>query len=65
MHTKSIFLTALFLLTVTVTIQARVWRVNNIPGVNADFDNLNGAVLSTSVLAGDTIYVEGSPIVYG
>lgn len=47
------------------TAQAKIWRVNNITGVNADFTSLQGAHNSTSVLSGDTIHLEGSPFGYG
>ncbi|MFT3827109.1 MAG: hypothetical protein QM731_24500 [Chitinophagaceae bacterium] len=43
---------------------AKVWRVNNNGGVNADFAQLSTAVASASVLAGDTLYVEGSATGY-
>lgn len=46
------------------TASAKVWRVNNNTGVGADFAQFWTAVASTSVLAGDTIYLEGSPIAY-
>jgi hypothetical protein len=38
---------------------AALWRVNNIPGVNANFTDLPAAY--TAAAAGDTIYVEPSP----
>ena len=41
---------------------ARIWRVNNRPGVNADFKDFGAAVATAA--AGDTLYVEGSPISY-
>lgn len=44
---------------------AKVWRVNNTPGVSADFPNTDAAFSSTSVLSGDTVYVEGSATSYG
>jgi hypothetical protein len=45
-------------------IQAKVWRVNNTPGVTADFTNTDLAVASASVVNGDTIHVEASSITY-
>lgn len=46
------------------TAQAKIWRVNNTPGVNADFTTLTAAVASASVLSGDTIHVEPSSTQY-
>ncbi len=43
---------------------AKIWRVNNTPSVSADFNDLETALASTQVLAGDTIYVEGSAYEY-
>jgi len=37
---------------------ADVWRVNNTPGVNAHFTDLDDAVASANVKNGDTLYVE-------
>ena len=42
---------------------AKIWRVNNAPGINADFNNLQTA--HNSANAGDTLYVEGTPFGYG
>ncbi len=42
---------------------AKIWRVNNAPGINADFNNLQTA--HDSANAGDTLYVEGTPFSYG
>ncbi len=42
---------------------ATSWRVNNNPGINADFATFQAAHDAAS--AGDTIYVEGTPISYG
>ncbi len=44
--------------------QAKVWRVNNNAGVTADFNTFYGAVLSNSVLSGDTLYMEPSYLDY-
>lgn len=44
-------------------VQAKVWRVNNISGVDADFSDLQAAI--NAAAAGDTIMVEASPTVYG
>lgn len=44
---------------------AKIWRLNNNPGVTADFTSISAAITSTSVLAGDTLHLEGSPNDYG
>jgi len=44
---------------------ATVWRVNNNPGVDADFNNLQTAINDAAVQAFDTLYVEGSSTSYG
>ena len=43
--------------------QASIWRVNNVPGVAADFKTLQGAI--DTAQAGDTLYVEGTQFDYG
>jgi len=45
------------------SLMAKIWRVNNAPGINADFNNLQTA--HNSANAGDTLYVEGTPFSYG
>ncbi len=66
---KKIFLTTTCLLSLLFinynAAHAKIWRVNNNPGVNADFTQPGIAVASTSVLAGDTLYIEGSISIYG
>lgn len=44
---------------------AKIWRVNNNAGVVADFTTIAAALSATSVLTGDTIYIEGSATNYG
>jgi hypothetical protein len=44
---------------------AKVWRVNNTPGVNANFSTITGAMLNANVVNGDTIYLEASVTSYG
>lgn len=46
------------------SIQARTWRLNNQSGISADFTTLSAAFSSSNVMAGDTLYVEGSAINY-
>jgi hypothetical protein len=43
---------------------AKVWRVNNNPGVSADFISLTAAITHVSVAAGDTVYIEPSATGY-
>lgn len=43
---------------------SKIWRVNNIPSVNAHFIQLSTAEASSLVSSGDTLYVEGSPTTY-
>jgi hypothetical protein len=43
---------------------ATVWRVNNNPGASAAFTNFNTAVASSSVVSGDTLYLESSATAY-
>lgn len=54
-------LSALFLSSQT---QAKVWRINNTPGVNANFTTVVAALASASVVNDDTLYVEGSATAY-
>lgn len=44
--------------------QAKVWRINNTPGVTADFSTPALAVASASVLNDDTLHIEGSATGY-
>lgn len=59
----SLMMTALITMIALSTAHATVWRVNNIPGVDADFTSIATAISAAS--AGDTLYVEGSHINYG
>lgn len=45
------------------TASAKIWRVNNNGGVNADFTTLQAA--HNGAVSGDTIHLEGSPNGYG
>lgn len=58
---------SLFLLAtgISVSTQAKSWRINNIPGVAADFNSFSAAVTNASVSNGDTLYFEPSSINYG
>lgn len=53
-----------FVFCLPLMVQAKVWRVNNNTGVNADFSNVNTAINHVSVQTGDTIYVEPSAAGY-
>jgi hypothetical protein len=44
---------------------AKVWRVNNIPGITADFTTAQAAHDNLSVFAGDTLHLEPSTTSYG
>lgn len=46
------------------SVNAKIWRVNNTPGVNADFSSMSTAVNSALVMDGDTIYLEPSETIY-
>lgn len=62
---KLLSLAAIAFIFIMPQAQAKIWRVNNITGVNANFTNLSDAVNSASVLPGDTIHIESSPNGYG
>jgi hypothetical protein len=49
-----------FLLLLALNTQAKVWRVNNRVGVDADYTSLANAISSPLVNPGDTIYLEAS-----
>ena len=58
----NLLFTAAILLLAT-SLDATVWRVNNRPGTDADYTNLQNAINGAS--SGDVIYIEGSPNTYG
>lgn len=60
-HAVSMFCMVIFF---SQTVSAKVWRVNNNVGVNADFVQLSTAVANAAVQNGDTIYVEASATSY-
>lgn len=60
---KKLFTLALCALSMTQTANAKIWRVNNTVGANADFNNLNSAAAAAS--SGDTLHLEASGIDYG
>ncbi|HOD17715.1 MAG TPA: hypothetical protein PKJ14_03610 [Candidatus Cloacimonadota bacterium] len=59
---KTLFTLALAL--IVSAIFSAVWHVNNIPGITADFNNLDVACSSSQVADYDTLYVYGSPTQY-
>jgi len=61
---KTIFSIVFFLLIFSGT-QAKVWRVNSTPGIDAPFKTAQQAHDSVAVVAGDTLYFESSGIGYG
>lgn len=56
--------TLLLLSAIAFQSQAKIWRINNIAGVNANFTSIYDAVQSASVQNGDTLYLEPSTIDY-
>lgn len=48
----------------TAAAEAKVWRINNATGVAADFKEIWIALNSSSVVNGDTLYVEGTAAAY-
>jgi hypothetical protein len=61
---KTFTLVLSFVLITVMNANAKIWRVNNTPGVPADFTTFNAAATSTSVLAGDTVHLEPSATSY-
>ena len=59
---KKIILLATFSLSLFIA-QAKIWRVNNVPGIAADFTTAQAA--HDGAAANDTIYLESSPTSYG
>ena len=49
---------------IAIHAQAKVWRINNTPGVTADFTSGAAALASGSVVNDDTLYFEASAISY-
>lgn len=47
----------------SITAHAKIWRVNNMPGVTADFTTAQAA--NDGASTGDTIHLEPSPTLYG
>jgi hypothetical protein len=61
---KTFFLCVLFIAVGNIYFgYAKIWRVNNNPGVAADFTTLQAA--HNGAASGDTVHLEGSPNSYG
>lgn len=58
------FTLIIFFIATGLQSQAKVWRINNTPGVTADFTTGALALASASVHNDDTLYFEGSPTAY-
>lgn len=61
---KRIIYTLVILSVSALNAHAKIWRVNNTPGVNVDFTQLSTALADAQVQDGDTIYIEGSATNY-
>lgn len=61
---KSLSLLFVFLL-VSAASHSNVWRLNNLPGTDADFTSLQEAHDDFFVEDGDTLYLEASSGSYG
>jgi hypothetical protein len=64
---RNLFISLLMLAFVSncYLLNAAKWRVNNIPGIQADFTTAQAVNDSATVLPGDTVYFEGSVASYG
>jgi hypothetical protein len=64
MNTKIKFIAVIIIAAISVSVvNAKIWRVNNRIGINADFSSITTALTTAS--ENDTIYLEGSPVSYG
>jgi hypothetical protein len=61
---KTSLLSILCLFLSVQSLFAKTWRVNNQSGINANFSSIGAAVGSSTVLAGDTLYIEGTATNY-
>lgn len=60
MSLKSLFLIVPLFVLSGYTAQAKIWRINNTPGVAADFNNYSTAIASALVNNDDTLHLEAS-----
>lgn len=56
--------TLIFFVGILFNAQAKIWRINNNPGITADFSTFNAAATAGTVIAGDTLYLEPSATSY-
>ncbi|MFZ1528078.1 MAG: hypothetical protein WAT19_04960 [Ferruginibacter sp.] len=61
---KNLTVVMLMLFAFSFSANARVWRINNTAGVDADFNTVQAALSSASVVNDDTLYIEGSSTNY-
>src|SRR5688572_7778136 len=61
---KKIMSLVFIIFLINITSYAKVWRVNNTPGVAADFNSCIAALASSSVLNDDTLHLEGTATPY-
>lgn len=64
MKKNSFLLTVFAFLAFSFQTNAKVWRINNTPGVTADFTTCALALASASVVNDDTLHIEGSSVSY-
>ncbi len=65
MKLKVILLACTIVVFFSTITSAKIWQVNNNPGVTADFTSPQAAINDINVSDGDTLYVAGSSISYG
>ncbi len=56
---------ALLLLTLTNNSYAKIWRINNTPGVAADYTDVQTCINNAATQTGDTLHIEPSVTNYG
>jgi hypothetical protein len=61
---KKQILISTFFACLSMSAFARIWRVNNNAGINADFTTLGAAITAANSMGGDIIYVEPSATSY-
>jgi len=60
---KNLLTLSMLIFFLNPNVHAKIWRVNNVPGITADFTTAQAA--HDGATAGDSIYLEASPISYG
>jgi hypothetical protein len=61
---KALTIISAIALGITYTAEAKIWRINNNVGINADFTSFYNAATSATVQPGDTLYMEPSATAY-